>query len=45
MRGLIDSGSELDLKCIARWYRDWYGSKPFDIGNTTYKAMHQLTKT
>lgn len=33
---------ELNTDLIAKWYKNWLDSKPFDIANTTYDALRPL---
>jgi ADP-ribosyl-[dinitrogen reductase] hydrolase len=37
-RGLVEQPGS-PLEATARWYRRWYESPPFDIGNTTANAL------
>ena len=35
---------ELNTDIIAKWYKNWLESNPFDIANTTYSALLPLLK-
>lgn len=35
---------KLDMNLIAEKYRNWYDSRPFDIGNTTRSALSGLNR-
>ena len=37
--GLVSGKGELNLNAIASAYGNWFDSRPFDIGNTTRRAL------
>eukprot|EP00347_Sterkiella_histriomuscorum_P006298 403353304 len=41
-QGLLSGKGKLDLDEIAKMYRKWYFSNPFDIGMTTHSALSAL---
>lgn len=40
-----DEERELNTDIIAKWYKIWLESDPFDISNTTFTALTPLMKT
>ena len=44
MQAIVESpdSNKLDLDIVARWYKKWHNSRPFDLEETLYDTIKAL---